>query len=156
MIARRTIESPLGLLTLSANHDALLSVSWRDESTRAVEAANHPILAHAAGELERYFAGEPIQFSVPWQLEGSAFQQTVWQTLAALPYGTTTHYGELANAVGKPGGARAVGGAMGANRLPIVIPCHRVLAANGRLGGFSGGLGIKRHLLALEGIAWRE
>ena len=87
---------------------------------------------------------------------GTDFQRSVWRQMQRLRAGQTASYGELATAVGKPGAARAVGAACGANQIPVLIPCHRVLAAAGRLGGFSGGLENKRALLANEGVAWKE
>ncbi len=112
-----------------------------------------PALRTAAAQLEEYFSGTRTSFSLPLAPRGTAFQLDVWKALADIPYGVTTTYGELARRVGRPGAARAVGQANGANPLPIVVPCHRVVAADGGLGGYAGGADTKRRLLALEGAA---
>ncbi|MCL4425379.1 MAG: methylated-DNA--[protein]-cysteine S-methyltransferase [Firmicutes bacterium] len=104
-------------------------------------------------QLEEYFAGRRREFELPLDLSaGTPFQQAVWDALQAIPYGQTLSYRELAIAVGRPGGPRAVGQALGANPVPIVVPCHRVIAADGSLGGFGGGLPLKARLLRLEGV----
>ncbi len=127
-----------------------------------------PVLLHSTpnrvwgvtlGELlGRYFSGEAISFhDIPLDLAtGTPFQQSVWRAITNIPHGTTVSYGELARRLGKPRAARAVGMALGANPVCIVAPCHRVLAANGKLGGFSAGLHWKRKLLALEGVPFTE
>ncbi|HNW58378.1 MAG TPA: methylated-DNA--[protein]-cysteine S-methyltransferase [bacterium] len=103
-------------------------------------------------QLRRYLAGEKVQWQVPVELPyGTAFQRSVWQELQKIPWGETVTYGELAGRLGKPRAMRAVGGANGANPVAIIIPCHRVVAANGKLGGYGGGLQVKRALLRLEG-----
>ena len=116
------------------------------------EQGSSAVLERAAAQLREYFLGERRRFDLPLAPQGTAFQQRVWQALYAIPFGETRSYGELARELGSA--ARAVGGACGANPIPIIIPCHRVLAAKGRLGGFSGGDGLssKRQLLAHEGI----
>ncbi len=101
-------------------------------------------------QLAAYFAGTLQSFDLPLMPRGTAFQQRVWQALLLVPYGTSSSYGQLARALGQPGAARAVGGANHCNPLPIVIPCHRVVGANGRLGGYAGGVHFKRLLLDLE------
>ena len=104
-------------------------------------------------QLRRYLAGEPVEWKVPIELAGGTdFQRAVWRELQKIPYGRTVSYGEIAVRLGKPGAMRAVGGANGANPLPIIIPCHRVVAASGGLGGYGGGLDVKRALLRLEGV----
>ena len=102
-------------------------------------------------QLEEYFAGERKEFDVPMELDGTPFQREVWTELTRIPYGETISYGELARRVGRPNGPRAVGQANGRNPIPIVVPCHRVLASNG-IGGYGGGLKVKRALLAVEGV----
>ena len=104
----------------------------------------------ALRQLREYFAGRRIDFDVPLLSEGTPFQRAVWQQLRGIPYAETISYGELARRVGNPKAARAVGSANGANPLPIVIPCHRVIAGDGTLGGFGGGLPTKQTLLDLE------
>ncbi len=105
----------------------------------------------AANQLEEYFAGERTTFDIPMEPAGTTFQKEVWAELSKIPYGETISYGELARRVGRPKGPRAVGQANGKNPIPIIVPCHRVLAANG-LGGYAGGLAMKRALLAVEGV----
>jgi methylated-DNA-[protein]-cysteine S-methyltransferase len=109
-------------------------------------------VAAAVKQLEEYFAGERTQFDLPLELEGTPFQKDVWLALGEIPYGKTISYAELASMVGRPTAFRAVGQANGANPIPIVLPCHRVLASGGRIGGYGGGLDMKRQLLALEGV----
>ena len=105
----------------------------------------------AAAQLADYFAGRRREFELDLAPFGTDFQLRVWRALQAIPYGALRNYGDIARAIGQPGAARAVGGAIGSNPLPIVIPCHRVIASDGTIGGYSGGLAIKHRLLALEG-----
>lgn len=138
-----------------------LSLSDRDQAgVRRFVAARLPgetvreapdRLGRVAEALEAYFEGRTRRFDLPLDLRGTPFQLAVWRELLRLPYGATTTYGAIARAVGRPGAARAVGQAVGANPVAVVVPCHRVLAAGGGLGGYAGGLGLKRRLLALEG-----
>ena len=102
-------------------------------------------------QLDEYFAGGRSEFDFPMRLEGSAFERDVWAALEEIPYGTTATYGEIAERVGRPGRARAVGAANGRNPIAIVVPCHRVIGAGGKLTGYGGGLERKRELLVLEG-----
>jgi methylated-DNA-[protein]-cysteine S-methyltransferase len=105
----------------------------------------------AVVQLTRYFEGEPVDFCLPLDLQaGTAFQQTAWRAARSIPYGEVRSYGWLAREIGRPGAARAVGGAMGANPLLIIVPCHRVLCSDGGPGGYSGGLEWKSRLLSLE------
>jgi methylated-DNA-[protein]-cysteine S-methyltransferase len=108
-----------------------------------------------ARQLRQYFAGRREAFDLPMALDATRFRSKVLRAVGRIPFGRARSYGEIARAVGQPRAARAVGQAVGANPLPLLIPCHRVLAAHGRLGGFGGGLAWKRFLLELEGIAWR-
>ena len=105
----------------------------------------------ASTQLAEYFAGERREFGLELAPYGTEFQLRVWRALSEIPYGAVRSYADVARAVGRPGAARAVGGAVGSNPLPIVIPCHRVIASDGTIGGFSGGLAIKHRLLAIEG-----
>ncbi len=109
------------------------------------------LLQEVAGQIERYLAGRLHAFDLPLDLCGTAFQKAVWQAVQAIPYGQVRSYAQVAAAVGRPQAARAVGAAVGANPLPIVIPCHRVVCADGSLGGYGGGTEMKRDLLRLEG-----
>ncbi|EGX60789.1 methylated-DNA-[protein]-cysteine S-methyltransferase [Streptomyces zinciresistens K42] len=130
---------------------ARLASRWGAEP---VEAPGSPLLAEAARQLEEYFAGARRAFGLPldWSLV-SGFNREVLRELATgVPYGSVVGYGDLAGRVGQPGAAQAVGTAMGANPLPVVVPCHRVVESDGGIGGFGGGLETKRKLLALEGV----
>lgn len=104
------------------------------------------------GQLEEYFDGRRRVFQFPLDLRGSAFQKDVWNAVAAIPFGRTASYGQIARLIGRPGASRAVGAANGQNPIPIVIPCHRVIGSDGSLTGYGGGLPLKRQLLALEGL----
>ena len=152
-----SVPTPLGRLTLLEEGGAIIALGWAPSRPR-VGAEDRPsqgraILARARACLERYFAGERETFDFALGPRGSAFERRVWAALRTIPYGETRTYGEVAAMTGAAGweAARAVGRAVGSNPIPIVIPCHRVLAANG-IGGFSapGGIATKRALLALE------
>lgn len=108
------------------------------------------LLDAAAMQVENYFKGRLRTFDLPLEIRGTPFQVSVWNALRQIPYGETQSYGTVAMAIGHPEAVRAVGGANGRNRLPLLIPCHRVVAAGGKLGGFTGGLGLKKRLLAHE------
>lgn len=142
-----TLASPLGPLTVFEDDKVIVAI----EFGRAPGGEETPLLEEAEHQLEAYFDSRLRVFSLPLAPAGSAFQQTVWKAIAAIPYGETQTYGDLATRLGSA--ARAVGGACGRNPIPIVIPCHRVVGAAGRLTGYSGGEGTdtKRALLALEG-----
>ncbi|MGH7045753.1 MAG: methylated-DNA--[protein]-cysteine S-methyltransferase [Stellaceae bacterium] len=148
MLCSTTIESPVGRLAITADATAIVMISWSGQVNGEVTA----LLAEATQQLDAYFAGRLRQFDLPLQPAGSLFERRVWAAMRQIPHGQTRTYGELAMAVGSA--PRAIGGACGKNPIPIVIPCHRVLARGG-LGGYSGGAGLetKRWLLALEGIA---
>jgi methylated-DNA-[protein]-cysteine S-methyltransferase len=111
----------------------------------------NPILLEAVRQLRAYFAGHLREFQLPLDLEGTDFQKRVWGQVAAIPYGETRSYLQIAQALGSPGAVRAVGAANGANPVPIVVPCHRVIGAKGKLVGYGGGLALKKRLLELEG-----
>lgn len=110
-----------------------------------------PLLHEARRQLEAYFTGRLRSFDLPLDVQGTAFQQAIWQALRAIPFGKLKSYGELAAAAGSPRACRAAGSACGANTLPVIIPCHRAIAAGQKLGGFGLGLDLKRKLLTLEG-----
>lgn len=112
----------------------------------------HPLLDQLAGELNAYFTGDLQQFSVPLDTPGTEWRQRVWNELVQIPFGETLSYGELASRLGNPGGSRAVGLANGKNRVSIVIPCHRVIASDGTLHGYGGGLERKRWLIDHEQV----
>jgi methylated-DNA-[protein]-cysteine S-methyltransferase len=149
------LETSIGALLIAGDNEAVHRITFPLHGRAAKpepawqESQRGPI-GEAARQLREYFAGKRTQFDLPLAPEGTAFQRSVWRQLQAIPYGETISYGELARRVGKPKASRAVGSANGANPLPIVIPCHRVIASDGTLGGFGGGLPIKEMLLALE------
>ncbi len=156
MLASRTIESPVGMLTLVAGDAGLVAILWQDDDPMRVrlgdriEDRDHPVLADAARQLADYFAGTRRAFDLPLDFRGTAFQCSVWAALLTIPYGETRSYGAIAAQLGCPGAARAVGAANGRNPISIVAPCHRVIGSTGRLTGFAGGLAAKARLLALE------
>lgn len=119
-------------------------------AAKADPAPKDPVLKRAVAQVRQYLAGKRRRFTVPYSQPGTPFQQAVWKALARVPYGRVLSYGDLAREAGHPGAARAVGGAMRRNRLPLLIPCHRVVAGDG-IGGFGCGLAWKRRLLGLEG-----
>jgi methylated-DNA-[protein]-cysteine S-methyltransferase len=146
-----TLESPLGLIAFAVDAQGALLRVFLDGRLPA-ERRTHRHCSKPKRQLAEYFAGRRRHFDLALAPSGTAFQLRVWQALRAIPYGVVTPYAAIARAVGKPGAARAVGQANGANPLPIVIPCHRVIASDRSLGGFSAGLDRKRALLAIEGI----
>lgn len=143
-----------GLLRIVEENDAILQIQFEQEQKTVGDAAlqDTPLLLEAKRQLEEYFAGLRAGFSLPLNPQGTAFQKKVWQQLEAIPYGQTRTYGQIAAAVGQPTASRAVGGANHNNPIAIVIPCHRVIGANGKLTGYAGGLDIKEKLLRLEGV----
>ena len=148
------IESPLGPLLLAADDVGLRQIEFA-KGTRAAQPdpawrEDGALLKQPIRQLRAYFAGELENFDLPLAPEGTTFQLGVWHRLSEIPYGQTISYGELARRIGNPNASRAVGLANGANPIPIVIPCHRVIGSNGKLTGYGGGLPIKEKLLALE------
>jgi methylated-DNA-[protein]-cysteine S-methyltransferase len=144
-------ESPLGPLTIQARSRGLTGLAFPGCTERLDEHRRAPdLLARAVAQLDEYFAGQRRIFDLPLGLDGTQFQQRVWQQLRQIPYGTTTTYTKLAHSVGRPDIVRAVGAAVGRTPIPIIIPCHRVLAADGALTGYRGGIERKRALLDLE------
>ncbi|MEV4743113.1 methylated-DNA--[protein]-cysteine S-methyltransferase [Streptomyces sp. NPDC049555] len=152
------VDSPYGPLTLVAEGRHLVGLYMEDQRHRPPVERFGLQLADAAGEpfaetvrqLQEYFAGERREFDLPLLLHGTDFQQRVWAALCEIPYGRTWTYGELAQRIGQPTGSRAVGLANGRNPLGIVVPCHRVVGADGSLTGYGGGIERKRALLAHE------
>jgi methylated-DNA-[protein]-cysteine S-methyltransferase len=148
------LSTPIGQLLLAADAKGLREV-WFETGKHKKEPPstwkrNTAKVAFAAKQLNEYFAGERQQFELPLHPIGTPFQVNVWHALANIPYGATISYGELARRIGQPQAMRAVGAANGRNPIPIVLPCHRVIGADGSLTGFGGGLPTKRFLLALE------
>ncbi len=150
------IDSPVGPLSIAADDTALRAIEFqrnrhpvrRGDDWRE---GDSPLLRRARRQLEEYFAGRRRVFELPLAPRGTAFQCAVWNALATIPYGATISYAELASRAGRPAAVRAVGAANGRNPLPIVLPCHRVIGADGSLTGFGGGLPTKQYLLKLEG-----
>ena len=138
------IDSPIGPLGVVVEGDTVVGVRF---GARPGDSARHP----AAAQLEAYFAGELTDFTVPFELRGgSEFEQAVWAEIAKIPYGEMVTYGSIATTLGDPGAARAVGMACNHNPIPVIVPCHRVVGANGKMVGFGGGIDRKRRLLELE------
>jgi len=153
----RHLDSPIGVLTLVASDEGLTHVLF--EGQEPVDAGlpddlpeidDDPTLEAAASQLGEYFAGSRKEFDLPLDLRGTDFQKDAWRALASVPYGETRSYGEQAQAIGRPGAFRAVGAANGRNPIPVILPCHRIVGADGSLTGFAGGLDTKRRLLNLE------
>jgi methylated-DNA-[protein]-cysteine S-methyltransferase len=144
-----SLHTPLGEVTISEDGGAIVALDWgrgRDQEAT-------PLLREACDQLQDYFDGKRMSFNLPLAAEGSAFQKRVWAALCAIPPGETRSYADIARAISSA--PRAVGGANGANPIPLIIPCHRVIAADGSLGGYSGGDGpaTKRYLLDHESRA---
>ncbi len=146
----------MGTLTLVAAPDALVAVLWENDDPRRVPLgpltvdSGHPVLGLTERQLGEYFAGQRTRFELPLSFPGTPFQKIVWAALLDIPYGVRRSYGDLAVDLGKPSAARAVGAANGRNPLSIIVPCHRLIGADGSLTGFAGGLDAKRYLLGLE------
>lgn len=151
-----TMESPIGDLLLVGDADALHGVYFQDgkRGPRKPEPGWQPSekpFREVQRQLKAYFAGKLRAFELPLAPAGTEFQLKVWHALRTIPYGKTWSYGELARRIRRPAASRAVGAANGQNPIPVIVPCHRVIGANGSLTGFGGGLPIKQKLLALEG-----
>jgi methylated-DNA-[protein]-cysteine S-methyltransferase len=144
------VPSPFRSLSVAVDGDGRL-LEIRFDGRRPEGRRDAKRCKDAATQLSEYFAGKRREFELDLAPVGTEFQLRVWRALRAIPYGAVRNYGDIARAIGQAGAARAVGGAIGSNPLPIVIPCHRVIASDGTIGGYSGGLAIKHRLLALEG-----
>jgi len=149
------LDTPIGTLLIAGDSDAVERIAFprRGKAVRPEpgwQESQRGAVGEAMGQLREYFAGKRASFDLPLAPQGTEFQRAVWRQLQGIPYGETISYGELARRIGNPKASRAVGSANGANPLPIVIPCHRVIAGDGTLGGFGGGLPTKQTLLALE------
>ena len=161
-IAVRAVKTPIGTVRVAASYDHVLYLELprrRGDGTPRPPLDEHvlmrgdtPALRSAVVQLQEYFAGTRRRFDVPLDPAGTAFQHRVWNRVLAIPYGATSSYGRLAADLGGPALARAVGAAIGANPIPIVIPCHRVLGRDGSLVGYGGGLRMKVWLLRHEGV----
>ena len=155
-LAYKMMASPVGKLKLVASDKGLVAILWEnDRPSRVrlgelVEDGGHAVLVEVERQLGEYFAGRRREFSVALDMRGTRFQRDVWEALLAIPFGETRSYGELARQLGNPRATRAVGAANGRNPVSIIVPCHRVIGASGKLTGFAGGLDVKARLLNLE------
>lgn len=145
------LDSPIGPITLRARGEKLVSVEIGKRSKGSGHAA---VLKKAESQLEKYFAGKLVRFDLPLEVTGTEFQKKVWKEIARLGFGKSTSYGEIARSIGTPKAARAVGAAVGANPIPLIVGCHRVLGSGGKITGYTGGRGIKTKawMLKHEGI----
>ena len=157
--AFKTIDSPVGRLTLVAcNQEKLTAIHWEKDNAEAGKMTNmtgddhDPVLLKTERQLKDYFEGKRQIFSIELDFGGTEFQNKVWNALLTIPFGETRSYGDIARQIGNPKSVRAVGAANGKNPVPIVVPCHRVIGASGKLVGFGGGLENKTLLLELEKI----
>ena len=153
MLAMTTVRSPLGELRLYAapdEHDELVGLYLPEQAAPAGVRRRVDVLGRAAAQLAEYFAGQRRAFDLPLAPRGTGFQVLVWQALTRIPHGETRSYRELAGSLGRPSACRAVGAANGRNPISIIVPCHRLIASNGDLTGYAGGLAAKRWLLEHE------
>jgi methylated-DNA-[protein]-cysteine S-methyltransferase len=153
------VASPVGKLRLVASEKGLVAIDVRKNVKQEVTAKNpsaQAVLIQTKKQLEQYFAGKRTTFDVALDLVGTEFQVQAWRALCRIPFGKTISYGQQAANIKKPKAFRAVGSANGKNPIPIIVPCHRVVASDGSLGGYSLGLRMKKQLLALEGVSEAE
>ena len=153
------MSSPVGKITLVASSKGLVAIDVRNNAKQFVttkDASAQAILLKTKKQLEQYFAGKRTSFDVALDLVGTEFQVRAWRALCRIPFGTTISYGQQASNIKNPKAFRAVGSANGKNPIPIIVPCHRVVASDGSLGGYSLGLKMKKQLLALEGVSEAE
>ncbi len=156
------LDSPIGRLTILADREGITEIRFANNATslspddELASAQDNHYLALTIEQLNAYFEGRLKVFDLPLSLRGTDFQRGVWAQLQKVSHGTTASYGEIASAMGKPKAARAVGMANNKNRIPIIIPCHRIIGSNGALTGFAGGLDTKRWLLRHEGVCLKD
>ncbi len=152
MVAISYFLSPVGYLRLEADHDGLQSLLLNSPPADelAVLTPSHPVLVLAHQQLQEYFSGSRYDFTVPLAMTGTEFQLAAWHALQTIPYGKTVSYKAIAEQIGRPKAMRAVGMANNRNPIAIIVPCHRVIGANGQLVGYGGGLGMKQWLLEHE------
>ncbi len=156
-LAQYQITTPVGNLYLEASEKGLKALHWRKQSSRLAQTLSgslpeEKILKNANEQLTQYFSGQRKDFDLPLDPEGTVFQQKVWRALSQIPFGKTVSYAAIAKKIKNSKAARAVGSANGKNPLCIIIPCHRVISSDGSIGGYAGGLTMKRRLLKLEGV----
>jgi methylated-DNA-[protein]-cysteine S-methyltransferase len=153
-LAYTYVETPIGSLLVAGDDHSVHLISFPEGGRSRKPEPNwreeHGAFVNAIEEIRAYFAGEISRFSINLTMTGTEFQKSVWRALMTIPFGQTASYGEIAKRIGLPSASRAVGAANGANPLPIVVPCHRVIGANGSLTGFGGGLPVKQFLLDHE------
>ena len=153
----KNIETPVGLLKIHSEDNHLVAIEWQNEKrvikhlAQSIESKSDVFLDDVEKQIQEYFDGDRKTFSIQMRPIGTDFQKKVWKALSNIPFGTIKSYGEIATEIGSPKASRAVGAANGKNPLSIVIPCHRVIGANGKLTGFAGGVDVKEKLLNLEG-----
>ena len=150
MIQYAEYPCPFGFFRIGEEEDAIVSIEIVKKGANRNTNGHSALLDQAASELAEYLAGERTSFSVPYRLKGTLFRMNVWHELEKIPYGRTTTYKKIAEAIGREKAYHAVGGAVGANPLGIVVPCHRVIGTDGSLTGYAWGLSVKERLLALE------
>jgi len=153
---RRLGMTDLGPVAITAAKGAIISMDLLPPDTPLDDTSPEPLLEAAFTQLREYLAGQRQTFELPLAPVGTVFQKRIWTLLAEIPFGAVASYGDIAAQAGRPNAARAVGGACRCNPIPIFIPCHRVVTAGGRLGGFGLGLELKQRLLDLEGVAARK
>lgn len=148
----RSLETPVGRLDVHAIDEAIVAIDWSGDDARpdTVSPGEHPLLDRAIEQLGEYFDGRRTDFDLPLAPTGTEFQRSAWEVLTRIPFGETITYGEQARRLGDANKSRAVGAANGRNPIPIVVPCHRVVGATGKLTGFAGGLDTKAWLLDHE------
>ncbi|HEY4069090.1 MAG TPA: methylated-DNA--[protein]-cysteine S-methyltransferase [Burkholderiaceae bacterium] len=158
--AQTTIDTPLGPMLLARSEKGLAGIWFAGQKhhpapLEAERRPDDPLLRRVADQLQAYFDGASLEFDVPLDLHGTAFQRRVWDALLAIPVGQTRSYGEIAAALGAPAAVRAVGGAVGRNPVTLIVPCHRVIGSDGSLTGYAGGIERKTALLTIEGVLER-
>jgi methylated-DNA-[protein]-cysteine S-methyltransferase len=157
IFSRGTLQAPFGMLTVVASDRGVRYITFEEDAhpksyvdMDVHDDASHPVVARTLTQLREYLAGKRMSFDVPLDLQGTEFQVDAWKALAAIPYGSTVSYAQQAASIGRPKATRAIGSANGRNPVVIVLPCHRVIGANGSLTGFGGGLHVKSWLLDME------
>ena len=146
-------QSPIGYLEIIANDNALVAIKQAQAvpaKAKNNSSTSNKVINQTITELKDYFSGKTKQFSVPISFKGTEFQNKIWNTLLTIPYGQTTSYAEIAKKIGNPKAVRAVGSAIGRNPIPVIIPCHRVITSDGKMGGFAWGIDVKKELLKVE------
>ena len=144
------VDTSIGALLVAGDDNAVIEIHFAGATPEPEWIRDDAALDDATSQLRAYFAGDRCAFELLLAPRGTEFQQSVWRALRQIPYGETTTYAKIAEQIGRPSAVRAVGAANGANPIPIVIPCHRVIGSSGSMTGFGGGIDVKRQLLALE------